>query len=490
MIVGKGEAAASTLAVVHPDYTARLASWRVLNDAFLGTGGFLDGSYLWPYPRESQDDFTRRQQSARYHNYVETLIDLYTRFIFTQGVKRDSGSTDYNDWTNDVDGSGTTLTELLKLYATKCLLHGHAGCLVDKTADEPVDETRAGERARVVASVFGATAIPDWRFDRKTLTAIKLLEDAPEPSIAEEASTDPADTQQFLLWDSEGWARFNGKGELVSAGVPGLGLVPVVLLRFKPSVISEMLGRPLVGNANVVRALFNRSAEEDQVIRDQAFSVLTVSVGPDGNVDKAKQDLGVVTGTAKALVVAGDIKYATPDQSVPGTIRENIAYLVQELYRAAHVRFRRDSLGSETAEAIRLQYTELNEMLQGFARGLAHAEKQIARAWFAWQHPTPEAAQAAYDAAAPEAQYPEEFFLDVLTSDLEAWAQAIQMDLGPTMTKRIKKRAVRRIDPDIPLDELALIDGEIDSRDTDVLVERLDTGMPTEAPSPAEVTGG
>jgi hypothetical protein len=207
--------------------------------------------------------------------------------------------------------------------------------------------------------------------------------------------------------------------------------------------------------------------------------VLTVSVGPGVDVAATKAELGSTVGTARALVCAGDIKYATPDQAVPETIRKNIAYLVQEMYRAAHVRFRGDSLDAESGAAIRLQYSELNEMLQGLGTALAQCERQIARVYFAWQAPTPEAAQALFEAAQVEATYPDEFFLDDLAADLEAWAQGLALDLGLTMTHRIKKRAVRRIDPDIPEAEMTKIEAEIDAM--------TETPMPLPAPVPLDL---
>ena len=470
---------------VHPDYAANVGSWNVLLDAFEGCGGFLDGSYLWPYPREAEADFNARRAMARYHNYLETLVDLYVRFMFTQNVRRDSTSPDYNDWLENVDGAGTKINDLLKRFAAMSLVNGHAGMLIDKSPDEPAGPTQADDQGRVVARVFTAPNIPDWRHDGDTLVGVKLLEAGPTPSLVEEM---PADTRQFLLWDMDGWARFDANGNLVAYDKPAipLGLVPLVVLRPKQSHLSEMLGRALVSNANVIRALFNRAAEEDQVLREQAFSVMTVEVPPEGDVDQAKQQLGNVIGSAKALVVKGVIKYETPDQNVPQTIRDNMSYLVQEIYRAAHVRYRRDSLAAESAESIRIQYTELNEMLQGFSKALTLAERQIARCYFAWTTPTAEAAQAAFEKAKVEAEYPTEFFVDDLMTDLQAWAEAVRMNLGPTMTRRIKKRAVRRVDPDIPVDELKTIDEEIDKQPEDVLIPPIgfdagvspDTGQP------------
>lgn len=443
----------------HVDYESHSTSWIVQLDAFEGDGGFLNGGYLWPYPRENQPEFDRRREMARYHNYLEALVDLYARYLFTQGVKRTSKSQDYLAWCEDVDGNGTTLTDLLRRLSAIALVNGHGAVLVDKTPEAPKGPTKADEQGQVIASVFTAPSILDWRFRRDELAAVKLLEDGVAPPLLAEQDGAP---KRYLLWDAEGWARFDEKGILLAADTPELGLVPLVVLRPKESQLSSMLGRPLVA-ANVVRALFNRASEEDEVLRAQAFSMLTVEVPADGKVDEVRASLGGAVGAAKALVVKGTIKYETPSQEVPGAIRENISYLVQEIYRAAHVRFAREGLAIESGTSIRLQYTELNEMLQGFAKALTKVERQIARCWFGWTEASPEAAQAAFEASELTAEYPSEFFLDDLGVELEAWAQALTMDLGPTMAKHIKKRAVRRVDPEIPGPELKAIDGEIDA---------------------------
>lgn len=454
------EARRARLDRVHSEYATNFKSWQVLLDAFEGTGGFLDGTYLWCYPREDESAFSKRQEMARYHNYVESLIDIYVRFMFTQGVKRSSTNADYDEWLLDVDGAGTGIDEFLRRLSALALASGHAGVLVDKTVDEATGPTKADDKGRIIAVQFTATAITDWRHTREVLTAVKLLEDAPSPGIADAVPDGAA--QQYLIWDTAGWARFDSNGELVACDTLNLGLVPFVALRPKPRQLSRMVGRALVSNANIVRALFNRASEEDEVLRGQAFSLLTVEAEPESDVVSIKASLGGTIGSAKAIVVKGKIKYETPDQAVPGAIRDNIQYLVNEMYRAAHMRYQRDSLAAETAESIRLQYTELNEMLQGMSKALTACEQGMARAWCAWNSATPQAAEAMYQELDPQADYPDEFFLDDLLTELQAWAEAISMNLGPTMAKRIKKKAVRRVEPDMPPEELDKIDAEID----------------------------
>jgi len=468
------------LETVHPEYAARSDAWQVLLDAYEGAGGFLDGTYLWPYGAETDNNYTKRKQMARYHNYVSALVDLYVRYVFTQGVKRTTTSQEYGDWTRDVDGAGTSLDTLLKRAVAMALANSHAGILIDRTPDAPAGPSKADERARTIAVLYAATSILDWRMSPEGLKGVKLRESVKTPGIVE-AMPDGAEAFQFLLWDTEGWARYDRKGELLNADTPNLDMVPLVTVRPLPSITSNFLGRSLVGNANVVKALFNRASEEDEVLRRQSFSLLTVEVDPaTGDVEGAKTALGSSIGTATAIVVPGKIDYKTPDQTVTEGIRASMSNLVQELYRSAHVRFRRDSLGAETAEAIRLQWSELNEMLQGVARNLETVEKQIARAWFAWASPSPDAAKAAYEKAEVEAVYPTEFFLDDLMTDLEAWGEAIRLDLGETMTKRIKKRAVRRLEPEMPLDDLQKIDAEIDAQEDVMLPEKV--AVPPEVP--------
>lgn len=479
LVALQDDARPQALESAHPSYDTHKDSWIVQLDAFEGDGGFLDGSYLWAYPSEETTDYETRQAMARYHNYSEALVDLYVRFMFTQGVDRKSNSAEFNAWLEDVDGQGTSIDDLMKQASSIALVNGHMGVLTDKTQDAPTGPAKSDEKAQVIATLYAAPAIVDWRFDQKGLAAVKLLEAVPTvPIDQEEPSGD--DAVRWLLWDREGWARFEAGTQedgLIDADMPGLGIVPFAPLRPKPSHLSKMLGRALISNANVIKALFNRASEEDEVLRTQAFSVAVVEVAPEGNVEQAREQLGSTVGTARAIAVKGKFDYKTPDQNVPAAIRANIEYLVQELYRAAHMRFKRDSLDAETAEAIRLQHSELNEMLQGFAKALSECEKQIARAWFAWMSATPEQGLAAYEAAGVEATYPTEFFLDALMTDLEAWGEGIRMGLGDTLGKRLKKKAARRLDPEMPPEVLKTVDAEIDK-------------LPVEPPSPFGLDAG
>jgi hypothetical protein len=457
-----GEQKTEALESVHPDYTANVEHWQMLIDAFEGTGGFADGEYLWPYRNELPEDFGKRQKMARYHNYVETIIDLYCQHVFTREPDRQTDNEELREWWDDVDGHGTPMTDFLRQSVALALAAGHVGILMDQTTDEPAGPSKADQRARPFLTRYLATSITDWRMADTEVIGIKLREAVPAESIIDPVPEED-EALRYLLWDEEGWARFDHKGNLIAGGLPGLGLVPFEVVRPKPSILRPFMGRSLFSNSKIIQALFNRMSEQDEVLRNQAFSLLAVCVGETGDVEAARKQIGTQVGTTTALVSQGEAEYISPDMKIPEVLGESILQIIREMYRVAHMRYERDSLQAESAEAIRLQFKELNEMLQGLASELQRVEHQMAWFWCCWQSTTPQAAEALYEQANVTVNYPDEFFLADLILDLEGWTQAIHMGLGETMEKRLKKRAVRRLEPELQPDEAKKIEAEIDA---------------------------
>lgn len=444
----------------HPVYDERVARWRVAEDAYEGAGGFANGEYLWQYPRESENDYAARQAQARYHNFTEVIVDLYLRLVFGQGTQRECTAQDYVDWTNDTDGKGTKLDDVLKQMTAAALGPGHAGLLIDKTATAPIGPSRADDLGRIIPTVFPATAILDWRHDSDRLIGVKLREEAAPAGLLDDQG-DEEERQPYLLWAEDGWARFDGDATLTAADDPGLGMVPFIVLRPKPSTKSRMVGRPLMGDANIQQAVYNRCSEEDEVIRSQAFSVLVVSVPENISVEATKEALGNVIGASKALVVQGEADYKTPSMDTARAVRENIEFLINAMYRAAHVRTPKNSAQVETAEAIKLLNAELNDVLVGLARALMQVEREVCRAWFGWNRATPEQAAADFEAAKFSARYPTQFMLEDVLAELEEIQAGIDLQLGETMETRLKLRAVKRLDPAIDEETLKIVEEEI-----------------------------
>lgn len=465
---GELDARQALLEQTHPLYTDLAPGWRTLLDAFEGTGGFRDGGHLWQYANEKPEEFEERQQLARYHNFAKSLVNIYVRHVFRQGVTREvQGHEDLQAWWTDVDGAGTPIDDLMKRAARLALAAGHCGVLTDKTSEAPAGPSLADDRGRILASLFPAPSILDWRTHAGKLTGVKLREGASPAAITDPVPTGD-DATQYLLWDDRGWARFTHGADVLAASAGDLQMpVPLAIVRPEPSAEHPFLGQSLLGDPNVFKALYNRCSEQDEVARDQAFSILVVSVpssekgGGSEAVARAKRQIGNDIGTTRAIVVEGTVTYQAADMGVLEAIGKLIDFLIREIYRAAHVRWEMDSADAQSADAIRLQHTELNEMLANLAAELTRVEREMVRAWFYWRYPGPSAAER-LDAANVVIKYPNEFFIADLLAELEKWAKAIGMELGLTFEHWAKKRVVDQLAPDLPDDLKQTIYDEIE----------------------------
>jgi hypothetical protein len=452
---------------VHAAYKAHQQRWQIQLDAYDGEGGFLDGSYIWKFPRETvgeDGEYPKRKEQARYHNYAATLVDFYARKIFGgSGVARECGDEGLTQWWDDVDGAGTSMSDFLRQSLAKALASGHVGLLADKSREAPTGPARADEKARVFLTTYKPTAMLDWRVTRdEQIVSVKLREDVPASDLLEES-----DGQEFrlLLWDADEWVRISIDDMPVERELHMLGRVPLAVLRPFRSSRWPLIGRSLLGDANIIKSLYNRASEEDEVLRDQAFSLFVVNLPASGEVDieKAKTALGGEVGATRAVFAYGGAQYVTADMSVPKTVRENQQFLIRELYRMAHIPFEDDSREAEAADSIRLQHEELEDVLKGVSAECHRVELELAKLYFAWTSASPEAAEAAFENAKVKITYDQEFFSGDPKAEIEVLTLSARAVQSPTFGKLIQKRIVDDVIGEIDQPTRKKIDDEIDA---------------------------
>src|SRR3990167_6462182 len=206
-------ARATLLGKRHPIYEQYESLWKTGMDAYDGSGGFLNGGYLWRFPRETEEDINSRRMQARYHNYVDTLIDIYVRNV-TTGVTRTCTDEQLSQLWENVDGRGTSMTTYVSACLAQALAAGHAATLVDKAPDLPTGPSLADDPHLPYLTTFASPAMLDWRTDAQGLAAIKLHEALPMQGLDVAVS----DALGYLLWDRERWARFDDKGKPLGIG--------------------------------------------------------------------------------------------------------------------------------------------------------------------------------------------------------------------------------------------------------------------------------
>ena len=70
------------------DFNFCINMWAFAKEAFEGSGGFADGSYIDKYPRESDEKYEERQKIAYYENMFAPKINRYIGYLFKQTPTR------------------------------------------------------------------------------------------------------------------------------------------------------------------------------------------------------------------------------------------------------------------------------------------------------------------------------------------------------------------------------------------------------------------
>ena len=111
--------------------------YDLLYDAYTGSGGFLDGSYLFQHKREDVMDFAIRKQQARYSNFTRVIVNSLVNPIFKKTIIRDYDGNDMLDaFVEDVDGLGTSLNTFMRKAAKWARLYSKVFIVMDNFTEE------------------------------------------------------------------------------------------------------------------------------------------------------------------------------------------------------------------------------------------------------------------------------------------------------------------------------------------------------------------
>jgi hypothetical protein len=250
--------------------------------------------------------------------------------------------------------------------------------------------------------------------------------------------------------ESDGKKSVEQLGELPHS----FGRVPLVIFRHAKAPADPIRGLPMHGSvAKASKRLFNLLSELDEHMRGQVFAILVrVVEGEGGNV---------VLGTDNGLTLAPDAKNAhyflSPDPGIAETYEKRIEATIRELYRMARVEFARaTSTASVSGVARAYEFAQTNRAISDFANELARAEREMDElVWVALGN--------SVDALAKYTIHtPESFDIEDLQAEMKVAADAITMNLGATMTKRIKMRVAERLEPNMSADLRATVESELD----------------------------
>lgn len=494
--------ASPILGVAHPLYTRWRGVWTKLLDVYEGAGGFLDEAkpYLIAHPREWLDHsiavygqnnellrydpnptprnasakLKERRKLARYENIAATLIDQLSGALFRikpDRVFKDEGASAtmrpiQQFWT-DADGNGTTWDDLLKEAWSPCAAFGHMWGYVDVLPDD----TR-----RAVVRWYTPIDVIDWLVDEQgTLKAVKFLEAVPRETFARLSNTQAVDIRVREV-TTEGWRLMNRAGKVIREGEHDFGVVPAFVMYAKRRALTPYIGRSVLGDPQLFIDLYNLISETRELLRKQTFSILNVPVGETaGGVQREQELIGQQSGTGNILFTTNSAQMLSPDNSNVTSYHEHIDRLTRLIYRLSVLPWDSDSRAMESGDSRRIKREDLNQQLSSFADELQRVDTFVTT--LVYRAAYGEAAKNWQEQDALTIRWPQTFEVTPLEQLTKQFSEALTLDLGPSASGEIRRRAARAVLPDLNAETLAAIDTEITESPTESPAQRRRAGI-------------
>jgi hypothetical protein len=436
-----------------------------VKDTWIGGPG--ECTYLDQFPREDREKFAKRRDIAHYVNYTGPILKTLLAYITNEPTNRDGVSEDLKVWMADVDGKKTTWDQMLRTTIWR-RAGGMGWCPVLFDAPEAPQDEEAISAARAEALGLGRVkAIPlfpmnllDWAEDEDgTLKSVKIrtcLE------VREDLLADGLTEEHYAIWDREKVRKFvvtvpkEGDPAITSEREVShsFGCVPVVVFHAEPDGEDCIRGASVVGDVAVVnRRIFNLDSELDDHGRNSCFSILGIPV------KDMDSDVGeIVGGSGSAMKIPHDasqkLHTVAPPESVPAAMEKRREVLVREIYRCGRLEYAKPTGVTTSGIARAYEFEGTNRRLGDIAGAFARGDQDSLR--------LVERMRTGNKDSKVTVSPPADFSVEDLTADLQNLVSALALGLGATANSELKKRASRRLLPNLPSATMTAIEAEID----------------------------
>ena len=426
--------------------------WQYLFESYIGGEEYRNAGHLVKYQNESVAEYRARIASTPMQNHCQSVISVYNSFLFRQPPTREFGSIDgtpaLESFLKDADMDGRNFNTFMKDVSTVSSIFGAAWIVVSKPnigATTLAGEIEQGVRPYV--NLLSPMVVLDWSYARLpngkyVLDRIKYIEDA------------NGDIVTVKEWDSEliRTTIVDKENETVitSYAEPnGLGIIPVVVVYNKRSIIRGIGVSDIGDIADAQKFIYNAMSEIDQSIRLDSHPSLVKTESTNAGVGAGAiihMDESLDPGLKPYIL---DHSGASVDK-ILATIEQTIGS-IDKMANTGAVRATTSS--SMSGVAMETEFQLLNARLSEKGDNLELAEEQIWQLFSLYQ-------SAQWDGAV---EYPDSFNLRDTKNDLELYLNASTANVGKQYRKELHKQIARTVIED----ELALGDiiEEIESAD-------------------------
>jgi len=459
----------------HDQYKANAERWRLYDASYNGIEAYVERGYILRQPRESQDNYRARLAEAVGFGFSQAVIDLYSFFLNDKQASRVLGLLEddpsWGQFMDDADMYGTDFHNFRVEAQRLAAIYGHVGIFVDKPAVS--FQSRAQEVAAKVypyVCIYTPLDIIDWSheindFGRPVLTYLKLkLSDS-----------------KYRIWTTDAWEEWEikeGSAALAAKGGNTLGEIPFFWFFNVKDSQNPWIGISDLRNiARIDLSIVNDLSNGSEVVKYAAFPMMRKPAF----IGSGKMPEDLVSASA-VLEFDPDNPDSKPDWLL-APVREPIDALlrwidtkISNIYRSAHLSGV-NALGSgqnRSGVSLRWEFQMVASVLSKKAENMAEAERCLIYFWLRWQQQ-----DEWYEGIT--ITRPKNFAVDDLQDELRNILTAKTIVMSNRFNQLAQKKVVRLVLPEIPSEDVVLIDEEIDASK---IVMDLDASLNTDIELP------
>ena len=335
----------------------------------------IGSRFIPQLPGEDSDGYAARSSKFVHVPWFEELTELAVHKLFRKTLNFTTEDKDLEEWTNDVDGSGTDLEAFWKLVTKVAIQYGHCHVLVDMATDVKPRTLREEQEFKVRPNLFviRPDQVVGFRTERKggreRLVQFRYMEYAQKEEgrygskwVERVRVLEPG---KFELWEAP--ERGSKNWQLIESGTYGLGEIPLTTVygRKEGSLVSSP---PLLEVANL-NLLYDLALCDHSHQMSVAATPILVLKG----FDEHQPKLTVSVNRALAMPPEGDVSYVTSDSAAFEAQENYLQYLAERMNQVAIVGFKEQKNAAEAAAAKRMDHSDEDSALSTIATSIEHA---------------------------------------------------------------------------------------------------------------------
>lgn len=439
--------------------------YEFLKNAYSGTGGFKDGAYIVPHPREPLEKYLRRCFMSYYCNYMKPCVDAHVNPIFKEYPVREYASSQLADaFLLNIDGKGTNIDRFMKHAALKSKLFGCVFGVVENFAQHEGNLADAIQKRKYpYVYLVNRNQVKDWVVDQfGNLVMIRY-----ELRYAEFTDGQKINKTVTWTWTKDRYTREDENGK--SEGENIIGHLPVVplfgALRDEEDELIPQSEFYAIAKVNL--AIFNACSELRERNRNQAFSLLTYPIGEEDDYEDVNE---IAIGTTDMLLYRGSAhgkpEYTSPDSAPSTMLLDEIKNMVQEIYRMADRANVTGVQEQSSGVAKEWDHQSMNQSIADFAKNLEEFEEKIMMLFGLYI-----SKDLKYNAA-----YNKDYGVVDISAELDKATRALMLGVGGKFDTEVKKIAARTMLHDQDDAVVNAVIEDIEQQGADILFGKVEAG--------------